>query len=254
MKNLIKDIFEPMPELDVRCDSSLTGKWEDFVCQCGEFNKCLEVEKIGQSIADDFYINYLGASAITRFNYNNPDGRFFQEHDVDCSIEMLAMSLDVFSLNISEKFRQYDTGDMCLELWSNFEEKKVGWAMKSAEGNGPDLYLYVTPRNIFEVWCERYFNKMMSDISSEWTHQKIENLFNEDKYHKKDQNALYDITVGGHDAKLLRSWSRAGDREWYGVCICIPWNTLFNEYLLNINMFDREYNKLNINKEYKACN
>jgi len=253
--DLRKELFKSnSQDLDIRCDSSLTGKWDDWVCRCDEFNECLKVEKIGQSIADDFYKNYLGASKIERFDYHNPDERFFQEHDMDCSIELEAKSLDIFSLNVSEKFRQYDTGDMCLELWSNFEEKKVGWAVKGIEENGPDLYLYITPHNIFEVWCNRYFNKMIGDISSEWTYEKIESLFDSDKHYRKDQNALYDITVGGHDAKLLRCWSKAGDREWYGVCICIPWDTLFNEYLLDINMFDRKYNKLNINKEYKTCN
>ena len=252
---MITDIFEDFSTEIWHCDNSLTGRWEDFLTPGEDFNDCLKVEAIGQPIADEFYKRCLGALQIRRYDYNNPEQRFFQKLDVDCSIQLYAKSLDVFWLNISEKFRQYDTGDMCIELWSDFEGRKPGWAIKSTHTNeGPDYYLYVTPKHFYEVWANRYFNDMITKITSEWNRDAINQFIQKeekDLRRNHNSNGIYPCTVRGYDAQLLKTWTKVGDKEWYGICICIPWKTLFNEFLIDINMYDRNYNKLNINKEYE---
>ena len=251
----ISDMFENVGVEKWHCDNSLTGRWEDYSTPGESFRECLKIEKLGQPIADEFYTRYLHATQIRRYDYKNPSQRFLQDLDVDCSIQLYAKSLDVFWLNFSEKFRQWDTGDMCIELWSDFEGKKQGWAVKPLSTNeGPDYYLYVTPKHFYEVCVNRYFYDMVKKVSTEWDWDTIDRFIQkQEKDFKRghDSNGRYPCTVWGHDAELLKTWTRVGDKEWYGICICIPWKTLFNEFLLDINMFDRDYNKLNINKEYE---
>lgn len=235
-------------------DSSVKTDSLPYIPTWGDFDESLKVEKRGQPAADDFYKKCLGATDIKRYDYNNPEDRFFQNHDIDCIIQMEPKSLDMFWLNVSEKFRQSETGDMCIELWSNFENKKPGWAIKSTHTNkGPDLYLYSTPKYFFEIFADKYFDNMMNKIISEWDWETIDTFINkEEKRLAKDydDNGCYNIKIEDYDAKLLKVWSYKGDKKWFGVCVCIPWITLFNEYLLNINMYDKNYNRLNINKEY----
>jgi len=218
------------------------------------FKECLEIEKGGQPLADDFYKKYLGALQIQRYDYNKPEDRFFQNLDIDCKVRVYAKSLDMFWLNFSEKFRQMESGDMCIELWSDFEGKKHGWAVKPTNTHeGPDFYLYVTPYHFYKVRSDRYFDAMVNKIISEWDWDAInEFIQSEEKKHNREHNSsgIYPCKVCGYDAQLLKTWTRTPGKRWYGVCICIPWKTLFNEFLIDIDMFDRDYNKLNINKEY----
>lgn len=246
-----------MIDIDMFLDSnpiennySLDGK--NYISPGDDFNESLKVEKIGQPVADAFYKDHLKALDIRRYNWNNPQQRVLQKLDIDCAIELKATGLDLFWLNISEKFRQFDTGDMCIELWSDFEKKKLGWAVHENK-IGPDYYLYVTPKHFFEVLRDGYFSSMIEKITKEWNWNKINEFVKEEE--KKlgrtfEDNGCYKIKVDGHDAQLVKTWTTVGNKKWYGICICIPWKTLFNDYLLDINMYNRKYELLNINKEY----
>lgn len=218
----------------------------DFSDFSFDFHESLKYEKKMQPVADEFYKNTLGASQVNRYDWNNPLGRNMQEMDIDCSIELKAKEIGLYWLNISEKFRSLETGDMCLELWSNFQRKTPGWAVLKIPNNipnyGPDLYLYVTPKHIFEVWANRNFDRMMNDIANELTWEKINEIFDNGSY-----NATKNIIVNGHKVTLLKTWT---DNKYYGICVCIPWKTLLNEYLLDINMYDRSGRKLDVNEIY----
>ena len=247
------DIFDNISDIKqedtLLCDQSLTGKWEDYVPTSENFHDSLKVEKVGQSIADTFYKECLGALDVRRYDYNYSDQRWFQKMDIDCTIELEDKSLDVFWLNISEKFRQYDCGDMCLELWSDFEKKQEGWVMQGLLSEGPDYYLYVTPKYFYKVSINTYFENMIKKIIKEWDWNRINQKIKDDIIY--DHNGSIPISVGGHEATLIKSWTKFNEeRKWFGVCVCIPWKTLFNDYLIDINMYDRKCNKLVINKEY----
>lgn len=235
-------------------DASVKTNNSTYIPTCGDFNESLKVEKRGQPAADDFYKNCLGVTEVKRYDYNNPEHRVFQNLDIDCTIKMEPKSLDIFWLNVSEKFRQSETGDMCIELWSDFENQKPGWALKSTHTNkGPDLYLYSTPKYFFEIFKNKYFDSMINKIVSEWDWKTVYEFINKEEKRlarHSNYNGCYNIKIEDHDAKLLKVWSKRDGKRWFGVCICIPWTTLFNEYLLNINMYDKNYNRLNINREY----
>lgn len=228
------------------CDQSLTGKWDDYVPTSENFHDSLKVEKIGQPIADAFYKECLGALDVRRYDYNNSDQRWFQKMDIDCAVEMQAKSLDIFWLNYSEKFRQCDCGDMCIELWSDFEKEKLGWAVGKRD-DGPDYYLYITPKHFYEVRANKHFHNMIDQITQQWDHDRIKSEL-EVNGREYGNNCSIPISVGGCDATLIKTWTKFNeDKKWFGVCICIPWKTLFNDYLIDIRAYDRKYNKLNIN-------
>jgi hypothetical protein len=225
---------------EIECINSLTGKWDDFVsCSGGTFKETLKVEKIGQPIADAFYKDTLKAIDIKRYDYKDPWGKFMQGLDVDCSIELLDKDSQPFWLNISEKFRQCECGDMCLELWSNFEKRTLGWA---TDVNRADYYVYVTPRYIFEVCANDKFRHVIDVMKEYITRDFITKTFEDDMYY------LQPITVQGHKLTLIKSWTA---NAYYGICVCIPWTTLFNDFLLDINMYDRKGQKLQINEVYE---
>lgn len=229
------------------CSESLTGKYGDYIISNGDFNTSLQVEKIGQSIADAFYERILNPKKIKRYNYKNLFERSYQMNDIDCTVTCDAVGIGEFNLDISEKFRQFDAGDMCVELWSNFDKKVKGWAVEKTPDICPDIFLYVTPAHIYEVWNNSFFRDMISDIMSEWDWDSLNQFMREDDFkHKRsaDSNGRYNIKVGGRDMTLLRTWSKRNGRTWCGVCVCIPWTSLINDYFVDINTYDR--NKLNI--------
>jgi len=248
LNDILNNISNSKQEDNFLCDQSLTGKWDDYVPTSENFHDSLKVEKVGQSIADEFYKRCLDALQIRRYDYNNPEQRFLQKLDVDCSIQLYAKSLDVFWLNISEKFRQCDTGDMCIELWSDFEGRKPGWAIKPTHTNeGPDYYLYTTPKYFYEICTNKHFYNMIDQITQQWDHDRIKSELDVNG-REYCNNCSIPISVGGHDATLIKTWTKFNeDKKWFGVCICIPWKTLFNDYLIDIRVYDRKYNKLNIN-------
>ena len=214
-----------------------------------EFNDKLKIERGEMPSADAFYRDCMGAEIIKRYDYNNPSEKRFQVNDIDCTVTCDAPGIGPYYLNISEKFRKFDTGDMCIELWSNFEGRVPGWAIEKYTGLEPDLYTYFTPSYIYKVWNGQNFRDMVSDVSSEWDWRTIDQFMREEDFkRRKDRrdNAIYNIKVGGRNATLLRTWSSANGKKWYGVCVCIPWHTLFNDYFIDIIKYDRNYNNLKI--------
>lgn len=242
----IFDIFKNN-DTDIKCDCSLTGDFNDYIPVTTSFNECLKIEKIGQPVADDFYKKCLDAINIRRYDYHVPDQKTFQINDIDCSIELEVKSLDIFWLNVSEKFRQYDAGDMCLELWSNLEKQSPGWATKK---DGPDIYLYVTPKYFFTISHDQWFYEMINRITKEWTLEKINDFLKKEKASDIDSGS-FPIKTCGYDATLIKSVTKSGLNTWHGICVCIPWKTLVNEFFLYINVYDRDYKRININKIYE---
>lgn len=202
------------------------------------FQDALNYEKNMQPLANHFYKDVLGAINIKRYDWNDPNGKFMQKLDVDCSIQLETESLDVFWLNISEKFRQVECGDMCLELWSDFEKEKLGWAGGTIT---TDYYLYTTPKYFFEVYANEKFKQLMRKIQTEITREVISDAFKSKNSYSKI------ITIDGHEMTLIKTWT---GNSYYGICICISWTTLFNDYLLDINMYSHGGEKLDINKIY----
>ena len=201
------------------------------------FQQSLKIEKDLQPEADRFYKDVLGATTIKRYDWDDPLQRQFQQKDIDCSIELYAPGLDVFWLNVSEKFRTADWGDMCIELWWDFEGKKEGWALKGES----DMILYTTPSYYVEIWNNDRFKYAVREIMKEYNRERILSLTSDIK-----RNGVVKVKLNNRfDARLIKVWT---EDMWYGISICIPWKTLFYEYYVDINIYDKKGNKISINK------
>lgn len=220
-----------------------TTKYPEDYYIGNSMKETLAYEKSTQPFADAFYKKVFKADEIIRYNWDSPIGRGKQKQDIDCSIKSRAAGVDDYEFNISEKFRTIETGDMCIELWSDFDKKKPGWAVKNNTYQ-IDLYFYTTPKYCFTIWNNSSFQNMINHIIKEWNYEKIKNIFGDGSSY----NCNKKVKVCGFDVTLLKTWT---ENKYYGICICIPWKTLFQEFLLNINMFDHNGNKLKINEIYK---
>ena len=210
-----------------------------------DFSTSLKVEQQNQPRADAFYKSH-GALNIKRYDYNNPAEKKFQQDGIDCSVEYYTPGLDVFWLNYSEKFRTVDTGDMCIELWSDYDNRIPGWALHDKS----DTILYVTPEYFYEVTNNEHFKQMVQRLVDEWNENALRDFVNNDGCVRQLVKSK-----DGYGCQLIKSFSKNNNGEkygnkWMGICICIPWQILLKEFFIDINMYDNSHNKLDINKMY----
>ena len=221
-------------------ESLLKGDPQDLIKSVALDNstmqEALKIEKELQPEADKFYKEYIGVNQIKRYDWNDPLQRQWQKNDVDCSIEFYAPTIGLFWVNVSEKFRTWDWGDMCIELYSDFDKKKIGWGLGRKDLiPGPDMYLYITPENYYEVWSNEWFVRMMDEISKELTWDKINSIIDRNSYNKS-----YKVTVDGVDMTLVQAYTTYPDRQYFGISISIPWDILFEKYCLNITKYTKD--------------
>jgi len=203
------------------------------------FKDSLGIEKSLQPEADNFYKKNLAAVTIIRYDWNDPVGREYQNNDIDCSIECYAPGIDSFWLNISEKFRQHDWGDMCIELWNDFDKKKLGWGLT---GKNVDMYLYRTPENIYEIWRNNgRFDFMMEYLSEQLNWDRIKNEFEGWNKNRKTVN----IALPNGDACNVTLVRGQTENKYFSICVSIPWKILRDDFLLEIQKYKNDY------KEYR---
>lgn len=205
------------------------------------FKDAVYVEKNMQYISNGFY-KFLNALQVRRYDWNDPAGKYMQKRDVDCSIQLEAPGIDVFWLNVSEKFRRDTFDNFCIEIWSNLEEEIDGWATQ--KDSAADVYLSVSPFHIFSIWRNRNFIAMVNEIQEYLTPEKI-------KEYDWSSRKTIDIEVNGHKMKLLKNKTKGlSGEEWHGVCVIIDFDTLINEYFIDINKYNvmepHVYKKVNL--------
>lgn len=99
------------------------------------FIECLEYEASQMEIADKFYREYFPGCTIFRPKYNGPeDQKELQRNDVDVVISRPGQP-DLF---ISEKFRNSHFPDVMIELYSDWNRRVEGWALKTK----PDYHIF----------------------------------------------------------------------------------------------------------------
>lgn len=95
-----------------------------------EFIRTMEIERSFQPMADKLYRELFPDCEIETIDWNESDrNKKLQMADVDRIIH----TKDGKSIKISEKFRtgKYKLTDVMIELYSNLESKKLGWAFRS---------------------------------------------------------------------------------------------------------------------------
>lgn len=192
------------------------------------FDECLKYAESKIWIAENFYNIFHGPHLKKiRWFWNDPAGRRMQQKDIDISIEQPGFKNGY--INISEKFRSMDYGDMFIELyskWSDTEFNSIpGWGL---EGESDFIYYYV-PGKLYAIDNERlkYIVKRI--------HQRI---FGPNFYHNlrgelKELDS-YDlevnITINNKEynipIQLRKIKTNAGENTYQGLGMIIEWKYL----------------------------
>lgn len=180
------------------------------------FKYLLDFEKSEQPYADEMYYKIFngGNPNIIRYDYNDvPVGREMQKNGADLSIEIKNTSL-----NVSEKFRSTDWGDMFIELYSQYP-KVNGWALTN---QNVDIIAYHTPLNVYIVnnqdvknLAKIFFDKLNKD-------DVIKALTNKDSAEFK-----YILNNESINATFRKVPTYINDKlAWVGIGVIISWEDL----------------------------
>lgn len=125
------------------------------------FTCCLAYEKSQQQKADKFYKS-KGAIDIDRMEYDDVSfGRPKQLDDIDCIVTFHNESQPV---PISEKFRRKKYDDALFEIFSDVENRKAGWMIRSQAQRlcyfmgDHDVYEFDDLETIREI-CKEFLNQ-----------------------------------------------------------------------------------------------
>ena len=188
---------------------------DDFLTQ-------LDYEKSRMSSANKFYSEHLGAVDINRWKWSDRVGRVMQRNDIDCSITIERG--DRFSgINISEKFRRVDWGDMLIELYSEYPAKK-GWGLTHQE---VDEYAYFAGEHtVYMVEAEnlKEISQRMLDMFNTLSNYDYSFLENLKKY--GCSNIIFTYYDKPYDVSYRYISTTRENIKWYGVTVSIPWELL----------------------------
>lgn len=183
------------------------------------FLDALKYEKSNHAWADEWYKKHLNAESIIRWDWDEPIGHYKQQNDIDCTIQK-----EDTTLNISEKFRSVDFGDMFIEIYSMYPSVP-GWAIKSAA----DLIAYHTPTRSYLVnakQIELLAELVLIGFDADDNKEEIIRTGSGSGFIKipnfKNPDLVHNLKV---KYKAIKTF-RPGCTSWTGVGFCITWNAL----------------------------
>lgn len=202
------------------------------------FQRDLEYEKRSRDTFDDFYIKNFKVNKedIKVYDYDDPDGRYAQKHDIDVSIISPQSKQTIY---ISEKTRQHEWYDFEFELWSDFTRKKPGYSNHHFEQTdgyfGPDILIKNTPLYFWNVWIDDKYRKVLSDIYNELTWDELNKFIGHIHFNKNEASTFhFKIDVLGIKDCTLLVTNNVEKTTYISVCICIPWHVLIKKYGLTV--------------------
>lgn len=165
----------------------------------------------------DRYYRSEGATLITRFRWDDPVGRSLQQDDVDLMVEF---DHDDHSVHISEKFRSEDHGDCMIELWSSFDDKTDGWAVRCFA----DVLYYFVPGGVYEVKDTDRLRTVAECVRYQIDWGTINKNIGDRKFMVPEYAPLWN----GSRLDKLRVYKGSSYRKdgstWNGFCIVVPWD------------------------------
>ena len=213
----------------------------------GDFNQSIEIEKQCQPIADGFYRGIMPGVDIKRYDYNNPQEKTYQTHDIDCLLTPTALGIGTYNLFVSEKFRLSSWGDMLIELWSDFDGEKIGWSSYGDNKLDPDVYMYFTPNSIYEIWNHQEFKELINKLHASIDRDKIKDIIED--YQGYDYTTMIDFE--GTKIKFIKKYSYMDGRRWFGIAVCISWEDLIERFGVDIIRWQKIDGKF---KRTQICN
>ena len=180
------------------------------------FDKSLNREKTYQKRADCFYVKRLNATDIIRYNKDNESDMEFQRQDIDVSFRIKSKLI-----NVSEKFREKDFGDLYIEFYSKFPDIH-GWLDKSQA----DYMAYFFPKRVFLI-NEKKLSELYKNHLSQLISKNEFNSLIEQNLHKNVQKKFW-LKIQHHyySARIIQAYNKTKDTEWYTMGIALPFRVL----------------------------
>lgn len=195
------------------------------------FKNALTYERCQQPIADDLYNRQFGnRNELERYDWDASEkNREMQRKDIDCSFLDRTQSPPQ-RIYVSEKFRGEDWGDMCIELYSDYDKNKPGSALISEADYyfyyiDPEYYRYLYGRDERDVCYGKAYRVAVEPIKQ--LAQKALEQFNQagwkDEWLKGKSLSKKCLPENTKDPIFTYIKSYSNNKSWMGVCVCISW-------------------------------
>lgn len=183
-----------------------------------DFSKSLNYEQSKFPVQDKFYTERLGATVISRADFDDDEGRALQRMDVDVQFIYKGERI-----NVSEKNRKQDYGDLLLEFYSMFPDTP-GWMNNS----NADYLAYFVPGKVY--WINKreleefYHNVLEPVIPDNYFAQLVKD------YPQKSARFNRTILVNGRAERVtvVQAYNHPynSSKEWYTENICVSFACL----------------------------
>lgn len=178
---------------------------------CHEFKKDLEFEQSKFEIQNNFYIS-KNCEIVRRVGYDSEEDKKLQNDDIDIIIKC-----DGKIFNISEKYRKTNYGDVLLEVYSSYEDRKVGWTKIS---KSDFIYIFIDDDNKNKQCVVGISTKsLLNFINSHKIFEKISD--NDIKYVIKEHKTKC-VNIDGYICRLISSTNET----YHTISLCVPYKML----------------------------
>lgn len=214
---------------------------EDFLNEGGvvhDMNTSLKYEQSKFEKQDEFY-KKMGVVKINRFNYDNSNiERELQRKDID--LEITTVNDKIYT--VSEKNRTSNFGDVLLEIYSVYEQKKLGWAITGES----DIFMY---------FVDSKYNPYVGEFSTKDIHNMIKknNIMSQitDKnwndLYKINKNTLDKVINFGDIGDVKCVLTKAYNKNYVTMSVCVPY-TVIDKIGVSYKLFDWNGKKINKNE------
>ena len=183
-----------------------------------DFSSSLSYEQSQFPVQDKFYTEKLGAKVITRADFDDEEGRALQRMDVDVQFEYNGKLI-----NVSEKHRTRDYGDLLLEFYSMFPDIP-GWMNNS----NADYLAYFVPEKVY--WINKreledfYENVLKPVVTKDFFEQLVKD------HPETSTRVKQKIKVNGRQetVTVVQAYNQpcGSNKEWYTENICVSFDLL----------------------------
>lgn len=183
-----------------------------------DFSRSLNYEHSKFPVQDKFYTETLGARKIVRIGFEDSESQLLQRLDVDVQFEYNGKII-----NVSEKNRKRDFGDLLLEFYSKFPHTR-GWM-----NNSNAHYLaYFVPGKVYWINKVELVNFYKNHLEKSVPESYFEELVN--KFPRRSVQQQKQIFLNGRTETItvIQAYNHPYNSydSWYTESVSVTYNCL----------------------------
>jgi hypothetical protein len=159
---------------------------------------------------------------LKRYDSNSNEDMDFQKKDID-----LTLVTGGRIIQISEKFRKEDYGDLLIELYSKYPTH-LGW-MENSHADYLAYYakdsVYIVDKHRLIKWFEdeNFAINLSAEIENFYSRHITSSARSKIKWVTKSENKI--------QIDLIQAFNQSGSDQWHTLSLAIAWNDLKKEGL-----------------------